>query len=120
MQLTEEELKYISPANGFSLLHLAITYRNSDLVALFVSYELNSDLSATGGITPRKLIEKIGGLVPGMIDAFNHPAKFLQKSGFMGDSEPIVDSTEHLHFIDVDDCDQGDNSVVPMGFAIDL
>ena len=81
MKPTREELDYVRPSDGFSLLHFAITSHNPHLVALLTHWGFNIDLPARGGVTPRKLIEKTGDLVLGMKDAFYYSKKFLQDSG---------------------------------------
>ena len=100
MNPTKYELNYTRSADGFSLLHVAINKLNPYMVAVLIYLGTDTEIKAKkSGITPEKLIEKIGHLGCSMSEAFYNAEGFLKECG-------IIDNTSDGNCSDyIDDYD---------------
>ena len=100
MNPTKEELNVTRSADGFSLLHVAINKLNPFMVAVLIYLGANIKIIAKkSGITPEKLMTKIGHLGSNMQEAFYNAADFLKQYEII-DTTSDVDNSD-----DVDDYD---------------
>ncbi len=93
---TKYELNYTRSADGFSLLHVAINKLNPYMVAVLIYLGADTEIKAKkSGITPEKLIEKIGHLGCNMQEAFSNAEGFLKECEII-DITSDVDSSDYV------------------------
>ena len=102
MNPTKYELNYTRSADGFSLLHVAINKLNPYMVAVLVYLGADTKIKAKkSGITPEKLIKKIGHLGSNMQEAFYNAEGFLKECEII-DNTSDIDSSDFVDDYDFD------------------
>jgi len=102
MNPTKEELNVTRSADGFSLLHVAINKLNPFMVAVLIYLGANIKIIAKkSGITPEKLMTKIGHLGSNMQEAFYNAEDFLKQYEII-DTTSDVDNSDYVDDYDFD------------------
>ncbi|MEM6339151.1 MAG: hypothetical protein AAF673_04425 [Pseudomonadota bacterium] len=102
MKPTQEELNVTRSADGFSLLHVAINKLNPFMVAVLIYLGANTKIIAKkSGITPEKLMTKIGNLGSNMQEAFYNAEDFLKQYEII-DTTSDVDNSDYVDDYDFD------------------
>lgn len=102
MNPTQEELNVTRSADGFSLLHVAINKLNPFMVAVLIYLGANTKIIAKkSGITPEKLMTKIGHLGSNMQEAFYNTEDFLKQYEIV-DTTSDVDNSDYVDDYDFD------------------